>query len=542
MIEIKELKRSEIEPDPRNPRQVFDQAQLQELANDIAVRGMLQPILVRPHGKGYMIVFGERRWRATELVDIDTVPAIVRDMNDLDVLEAQIAENNKRADVHPLEEADAYRRLHEEHGREVDEIAELCGKSRAYIYAQMKLCALVPAVRTAFLANRLDKSRALLVARLPAHQQTEACSMLLEEDYGVDGGDVMSYREAQRRIRDEFMLRLVDAPFSTIDASLVTKAGPCTTCEKRTGNQRELFDDVLNDKQSGGADVCTDSACYKQKVDVHWARLKTDAEAKGKKVIEAARYTENGGENDKKHVNLDQPVYEFGMQGKKTYRELLGKNAEGAVAVVARTEHGEIRELISRSDLPALLKDAGVKVPKNAKPGESDQGRYEREAKEQRELEQAVTLAAREAALAKLDDLEQVRLWQLVARLAIVVARNDAQREMVKLHEVSVGDGGQRGALIAFANGLPVRALRDFAVELLIAEGGGWRRPGGESDKDEEPDDWATGLEHAARLLDVDVPAIIEKAKSDLAAARTAKAEKKTKTPPPPADEPQAES
>jgi ParB/RepB/Spo0J family partition protein len=535
-MQIQMMKHDTIEPDPRNPRQVLDEARLVELANDIAVNGLLQPLTVRPHPERdgmYMLVFGERRWRACDMIELDQVPVIVRDVDDLQALELQIAENNKRADVHPLEEADAFRRLHEDHGRDVDEIAELCGKSRAYIYAAMKLCALTAEPRKAFLAGELDKSRALLVARLPEKHQVAATKMILEQgDY--DEGGVMSYREAQRYIRDEFMLRLADAPFSVTDAGLVETAGPCTTCEKRTGNQRELFDDVVSDKDEGGADVCTDSSCYKQKVDVHWARVKVSAEEKGHKVIEGADWKSNGGASDKKHVDLDQKAYDIG-KGDKTYRELLGKQADAAVAAVARTEDGEVRELISRSDLPALLKDAGVKAPKKLDDaGECDQDRYEREAKEQRELERIVTMAAREAALAQLDDTSDALLWRLVARLAIRCSRNDAQKELMKIHEVKHDgqySGGQRAELIAFVDRLPERAARDFAIEMLLAEAGGWHPPETYQEKDspEERLDYATGVEHAAQLLGIDLAGIVEKAKADLAAARTAKAEKKSK-------------
>lgn len=532
-MQIQMMQHDAIEPDPRNPRQVFDEERLTELANDIAVNGLLQPITVRPHPDKpgmFMIIFGERRWRACELVDVDQVPAIVREVDDLQALELQIAENNKRADVHPLEEADAYRRLHVDHGREVEEIAELCGKSKATIYAAMKLCALTEEPRKAFLAGDLDKSRALLIARLPEQHQAAATKMILEQgDY--DEGGVMSYREAQRYIREEFMLRLDDAPFDIRDASLVTEAGPCSSCEKRTGNQRDLFGDIISDER-GGADVCTDSACYKEKSLVHWNRVKASASEKGRKVIEDARYTDNGSQSDKKHVHLDQVAHDIG-DGDKTYRELLGKNADGAVAAVARTETGEIREMISRSDLPMLLKDAGVKAPKNpaARKTTAD---YEREAKEQRELERAVTLAAREAALAELDDTSDALLWRLVARLAVRCSRNDAQKELMKIHEVTHEgkySGGQRAALIAYVDGLPVRAARDFAIEMLMAEAGGWQSPQTyqEDDSPEERLDYATGVEHAAQLLGVDLPAIVAKAKSDLAAARDAKAEKRAK-------------
>src|SRR5678816_2948678 len=203
-IQIQELRHDIIDRDPTNPRQIFDETKLQELANDIAVRGIMSPLLVRPHPevKGrFMIVFGERRWRAAELVDLELVPCIVRQMNALEALEAQVAENDKRTDVHPLEEADAFRRLHEEHGRDIEELAELTGKTKAYIYASMKLCALTGEPRKAFLAGKLDKSRALLVARLPTQQQAQACREIQDRT-----DETISYRDAAHHIRRNLSL------------------------------------------------------------------------------------------------------------------------------------------------------------------------------------------------------------------------------------------------------------------------------------------------------------------------------------------------
>jgi ParB/RepB/Spo0J family partition protein len=520
-MQIQMMKHDTIEPDPRNPRQVLDEVRLVELANDIAVNGLLQPLTVRPHPERdgmYMLVFGERRWRACDMIELDQVPVIVRDVDDLQALELQIAENNKRADVHPLEEADAFRRLHEDHGRDVDEIAELCGKSRAYIYAAMKLCALTAEPRKAFLAGELDKSRALLVARLPEQHQAEACTLIANDE----DGEPPSFRYAQQTIRNRFMLRLADAPFDVRDASLVAEAGPCSSCEKRTGNQRDLFGDVIADER-GGADVCTDSACYKEKSLVHWNRLKASASEKGRKVIEDARYTENGGSSDKKHLNLDERVYDFGVHGEKTYRELLGKRAEDAVAAVARTETGEIRELISRNDLPALLKEAGIKVPKDAKPGKTSAD-YEREQKDQRELERIVTGLVRDAALARVDDLEPDALWRLLMRLAIRASRTEARNAVVHAHELMVEDTSA-SALFDYSDRLSPSDRRNLVVELLIAEGGGWRDQGASIDDVE----FMSGTELAADALEIDLGGLINKAKADLAAARAAKAEKKSK-------------
>lgn len=541
-MQIQVLNHSAIDPDPRNPRQVFDEAQLDELANDIAVNGLLQPLAVRPHptepGR-FMLIFGERRWRACQRVDVDQVPAIVLEVDDQQALELQIAENSKRADVNPLEEADAYRRLHEEHGRPIEEIAELCGKSKAYVYAAMKLCALAEGPRKECLAGKLDKSRALLIARLPASLQVQACKVILSEgDY--DDGGVMSVREAQRYIREDLMVRLADAPFDLRDAKLVPDAGSCRDCDKRSGNLKDVYPDLADE------DICTDGECYRGKLDVHWARLKADAETKGRKVIEGDEARNMGG-GYKGHIGIDQPIYEHGLQG-KTARQVLGdKIIDSAVAAVARTEDGEIRELISRADLPVLLKEAGIKVPTKAQQhidnggAAADDWRAEQE--QQKQLERTVTLMAREAALARIDDAGNEALWRLLARLAIRCSRNDAQRELMKIHEVKHEGqymGGQRAELIAFADQLPLRALRDFTVEMLLAEAGGWHAatvddedeaetPGDAAELRAERLDYMTGVEHAAEVLGIDLVALADKAQSDLEAARAAKAEKKAK-------------
>jgi ParB/RepB/Spo0J family partition protein len=539
-IMIQDLQLGIIDRDPNNPRQIFDEVKLKELAEDIAVRGVLQPALVRPHGKGrFMLVFGERRWRAAALIDLPTLPCIVRDMTDLDVLEAQIAENDKRSDVHPLEEADAYRRLHEEHGRDVEEIAALCGKSMATIYAAMKLCALTKEPRAAFLAGKLDKSRALLIARLPAAQQVKACGEIADRD----DDDPISYRDAAHHIRRNYMLRLASAPFKVGDGLLVEKAGPCTTCPKRTGNQQELFADVMADKREGGGDVCTDSTCYQAKVDAQWARTKNEAEARGRKVLEGKAATEAGAYGSKGYVDLDRPAYELG-DGNKTYRQVLGKHVEQAPITVARdpSSAAEIKELVSRSDLPGLLKDAGVKTPKN---GNGHAGaRQQDEAKQTAKLEGLVTRTLRDAIVGAAGDAHELSFGRLLARMALRVCRSDAKRDLLKHYNLEKAKDesgslshGQAEVLIKFIDTLKdVFELRSFLLEALMAESRGWTEyefndddnDGFESDDERQAS--LSNLRDACELLGVDVPAIVAKVKADLAAAAKDKG-KKAKAP-----------
>ena len=112
-----ELRLSEIEPNRAQPRKEFDEAALQELADSIKEHGLLQPITVRPYGNlGYQIVAGERRWRASRMAGLETVPVIVKELSDVECAEIALIENLQREDLNPVEEAKGYRHLIERKG------------------------------------------------------------------------------------------------------------------------------------------------------------------------------------------------------------------------------------------------------------------------------------------------------------------------------------------------------------------------------------------------------------------------------------------
>lgn len=272
-----------VRPSTTNPRKHFNQTALAELAESIKQHGVAQPILVRPIERAgnsivyYEIVAGERRYRASSLAGYSTVPAIVRTLSDVEALEIQVIENLQRADLHPLEEAEGYEQLMKLHHFTADQLADKVGKSRAYIYARLKLCALEPAARQSFFDGALTASTALLVARIPVKKlQQEAVKEITQENYG---GGVMSTRDAQRHIERKYMLQLKDAPFKTSDEKLCPAAGSCGSCKKRTGNQPELFSDIES------TDVCTDPVCFGEKREAHTKRLRIQAGANGQTII-----------------------------------------------------------------------------------------------------------------------------------------------------------------------------------------------------------------------------------------------------------------
>ena len=123
----------QIHVNPNQPRKLFDSKALNELAASIQTSGVIQPIVVRRHGDSYQLIAGERRWRAARQAGLTRIPAVVRDATDAQSLEIALVENLLREDLNPIEEAQAYRRLNEEHGLSQDAIAAAVGKDRATV-------------------------------------------------------------------------------------------------------------------------------------------------------------------------------------------------------------------------------------------------------------------------------------------------------------------------------------------------------------------------------------------------------------------------
>ena len=141
---LRNLALSAIKPLPGNPRKHFDEAALDELAASIASRGVIQPIIVRPHpnGEGFQLVAGERRWRAAQKARLHEIPALVRNLSDREVMALALIENLQREDLNPVEEARAYHRLSEDEGMIQVEIAKMVEKSRSHVANMMRLMTL----------------------------------------------------------------------------------------------------------------------------------------------------------------------------------------------------------------------------------------------------------------------------------------------------------------------------------------------------------------------------------------------------------------
>jgi ParB family transcriptional regulator, chromosome partitioning protein len=185
----------QIHADRLNPRKVFDEAGLEELAESLKHQGVLQPVLVRREPKGgYRIIAGERRWRAAQRAGLTELPAIIREATDAEVFELALVENIQRADLNPLEEAEAYRRLIDERKWTQEQCADRVGKDRSSVANALRLLGLPNEVKQLLLEGDLDMghARAILGVGKPAEMVTLARAVV---------SDKLTVRETEARAK-----------------------------------------------------------------------------------------------------------------------------------------------------------------------------------------------------------------------------------------------------------------------------------------------------------------------------------------------------
>lgn len=358
-----------IAPSLTNPRKAFNPERLAELVASIKASGVHQPILVRPlpgsrvaetgRKVTHEIVAGERRYRASMLAGATTIPALIRELSDQQVLEIQIVENLQRDDLTQLEEAEGYQQLMHHSQLTSDQVGAKIGKSRSYVYARLKLLDLSMECKDAMRAGQIDASRALLIARIPdTALQAKALKYAAEPTYN---GDLPSVRNFQTWLQANVMLRLEEATFKITDSRLIAAAGSCKDCPKRTGANPDLFQDVA------GADICTDPVCFHAKEDAHRTAMITQAEKKGMRFVqgdEAEDMFESTWQDrlDPDYTNLAQVRNDIttadGRTG-LTLRELLGKDAPGAV-LIENPRNKNLIEAVPTDELQGVLLAKGL--------------------------------------------------------------------------------------------------------------------------------------------------------------------------------------
>lgn len=189
-----EIPVTEIVPNKFQPRRIFDEEALRELAQSIKLHGVIQPVIVRRTMTGYELVAGERRWRASQLAGLTVLPAIVREYSDGEMTEIALIENIQRENLNPVEEAGAYRRLMEEFGLTQEEVAKKIGRSRSLIANTIRLLNLTPVVQELVSRGTLSMGQARpLLALEDAELQQEAADTIIAEG--------LSARDAEELVR-----------------------------------------------------------------------------------------------------------------------------------------------------------------------------------------------------------------------------------------------------------------------------------------------------------------------------------------------------
>lgn len=240
----------DIHPDPNQPRKIYDETAMQELVESVKAKGILQPILIRPNGNGYKLVCGERRYRASTEAGLQEIPAVIRELSDDEALELQIIENLQRKDVHPMEEAVAFKSLLDHKKYAVGEIANRVGKREFYVKQRLKLNSLVQPWQQLFYKNGLSLSDALRIALLETK---------LQEDLFKEENPGSKYELSDWTLR-KYKGNLNQAPFDLTDPLLNPKMGPCTSCPFNTSVACLFPEDATSAR-------CMNVPCYRVKVD-----------------------------------------------------------------------------------------------------------------------------------------------------------------------------------------------------------------------------------------------------------------------------------
>ncbi|HEU5482274.1 MAG TPA: ParB/RepB/Spo0J family partition protein [Sphingomicrobium sp.] len=193
---VREIEIGRIRPNPAQPRIQFDEESIAELADSIAERGVLQPVLLRPDGGNYQLVAGERRWRAAQRARLHTIPAIVREIDDSAAAEIALIENVQRQDLNAIEEAEGYKQLVERYGHTQEEVARLVHKSRSHIANLLRLLDLPSEVKQSLLRGDISMGHARAIATAP--EPEELSRQIVQKGLSVRQAEALAQRARPR--------------------------------------------------------------------------------------------------------------------------------------------------------------------------------------------------------------------------------------------------------------------------------------------------------------------------------------------------------
>lgn len=196
---VLELKINDVEPNHEQPRKVFDQEKLEILAESIKEHGVVQPIIVKKDGQRYIIVAGERRWRASKIAGLKTIPVVIKDLTYREVMEIALIENLQREDLNPIEEAEAYQKLMDEFNLTQEEVAKIAGKSRAAVANSIRLLNLSQDIKNMILDRKLTSGHArTLITINDPNKQIELANKIVENNLNVRETELLASQEEKK--------------------------------------------------------------------------------------------------------------------------------------------------------------------------------------------------------------------------------------------------------------------------------------------------------------------------------------------------------
>lgn len=191
---MRELDIDQIQRGKFQPRQIFDQQSLQELADSIRAQGVIQPVVVRPEGSHFELVAGERRWRAAQMAGLQKIPVVVRDIDAKAAAAIALIENIQREDLNPLEESAAFKRLIDEFDLTHQQVADSVGRSRAAVSNLLRLLDLADPVKDQVNLGLLDMGHARALLALIRHDQIEVANLVVKRGLSVRGTEQLVKR------------------------------------------------------------------------------------------------------------------------------------------------------------------------------------------------------------------------------------------------------------------------------------------------------------------------------------------------------------
>jgi len=489
-----------------NPRRIFADVALKELAESIRVQGVLSPLLVRPlTGQNFEIVAGARRYRAAQIAEAATVPVRIVNLTDAEALEAALVENLIRADVHPMEEANGFLALLalEEPKYTIEQIASRTGKSAVFVAARLRLTELTPVIVEAFYREEIGVGHALLLAKLQPAQQEQALPNCFREVWGEATGKakriLLPVRHLQHWIEHNVLLLLKQAPFNKRDAQLVPAAGSCVDCPKRTGKNKLLFVEWAENESQ-----CTDPTCYAVKVE---AFLQKQIAAKPELVQISTAY---GQQQEGSKIITRSKYVEIKPEKPDTPEKAKWPEFKTCKFTTEGIDKGELRKVCAEADCPIHHpKKQSIKADASFK-AEQDK----------RRREEALANATGMCVLQTIAAAVPVRLMKrdlLFIAEQMLPLLDDKRVEIVARNRGIRPKEGESAAkqLTAFLRKAEGGAIGKLIVEAVILLSASKQADGGKI------------LRAAAQVYKVDTDAIALKVRHEFAAKATSKGEKK---------------